>query len=89
MRGQMAEVARGRPALHEPGDLQLAPLETMRWAHCLSELQIAGPLAEIFRAWHDDIEDMIQSRSAERTWREEREWAAAFSLGLILGGVSE
>jgi len=47
---------------------------------------MAGILAEIFQA---RPEDMIQSKMVERTWREEREWPAAFSLGLILGRILE
>jgi len=35
--------------------------------------------------WPYDIEDLIQSLLAERTWHEEHGWPAAFSLGLILG----
>jgi hypothetical protein len=33
-------------------------------------------LAEIVRPWP---EDLIQSRLAERTWREEHEWLSTFS----------
>jgi len=42
------------------------------WLICLSELQMARPLAEVFQARPEDIDDMIQSRSAERIRREWR-----------------
>jgi hypothetical protein len=43
------------------------------------ELQTAKEiLAEIFRARPEDIEDMIQRRLAEKSWREEHEWPVTF-----------
>jgi hypothetical protein len=50
------------------------------------ELQTAKEiLAEIFRARPEDIEDMIQRRLEERTWREEREWPATVPSGVNYG----
>jgi hypothetical protein len=52
------------------------------------ELQTAKEiLAEIFRARPEDIEDMIKRRLVERTWREEHEWPATFSLGVDMGRI--
>ena len=43
------------------------------------ELQTAKEiLAEILRARPEDIEDMIQRRLAEKSWREEHEWPVTF-----------
>lgn len=60
-------------------DPQLGPGMQCALIICLSELQMARPLVEVFRARLDDIE-LIQSRSAKRTWREKREWPAAFFI---------
>jgi len=56
----------------------LAWHETVSWAHWLSELQIARILAEIVRP--PGLKDMIQSRLAQRTRREGRDWPATSPL---------
>ena len=46
------------------------------------ELQTAREiLAEVFHARLMDVEEMIQRRLEERSWREEHEWPATFALG--------
>jgi hypothetical protein len=48
----------------------------------LLELQTAKEiLAEIFRAWPSDVEDMIQRRLEEKSWSEEEPWSREFCLG--------
>jgi len=59
-------------------------LATGTWSGCEPHgygLQPAMELlAGIFTAKHEDVEDMVRSRLAEKTWREEGGWPATFSL---------